>query len=892
MPPERVSFETENWTVVSRSKSLMHASPRNIVLFSPGRCDAVGDPEATLGLKGAALHKLACAGLPVPAGIIITVPALAGVTTLPAALFRRIQAALRDIASPAGVSERPALFAVRCSPAVPVPGLMPAVLNIGMTDALARRLADTFQNPFFAHELFGWLIPTFSAAVAGISRSEFEDEAATAVTQEEPSFEMAADLVSRFKGIWQQHTGKPWPDDPAVQLRLSLDAALASWNSPVAVAYRRKAGMPEHRELALVVQAIPFGNCDPASGVASVCTRDPTTGERGLTGDFASATQGGVYESHDVVPVAGLKKSNPAAHAAVLKIGRSLETLYRDAVDFDFVAEAGRVFLLNCRPARRTPIAAARMACDMVREKLIDKAEALLRIDPESLTQLLHPRIDPAADKTEIATGSAASPGAACGKLAFSAEEALTRASEGEPIILARVETEASDVVAMSVCEGILTTSGGMTSHAAVVARTMALPCIVGAAGLSIDPVRQTLTTAAGQILGATDSVTLDGAAGAVYAGELPTIEPELPKPFRTLLAWADEYRTLGVRANADTPRDAEIARAFGADGIGLCRTEHMFFDPRRIIHMRRMILADTAESRAAALDRLLPLQRDDFIGIFTAMAGLPVTIRLLDPPLHEFLPRSEVDQQALAAEMGLTLEQIRHRVEQLHESNPMLGHRGCRLCITYPEILRMQVRAILEAACACRQHRIKVQPEIMVPLACDRRELDYLRQITMETAEAVFTKQHTRVDFSFGTMIEVPRAALLAGSIAESAEFFSFGTNDLTQLTLGLSRDDASRFLPDYLAKGIFQNDPFQTLDTSGVGQLIRHAADSGRRARPGLKCGLCGEHGGDPQSIRFCHEAKVDYVSASPWRIPLARLAAAQAAIIGKQGLEDSKV
>ncbi|MFI5379762.1 MAG: pyruvate, phosphate dikinase [Tepidisphaerales bacterium] len=863
----------------------MYVKPRAIVTFEPGRCDAVRDPAATLGLKGATLHQLAKLRLPVPPGIIITTEALAGVTRLPDKFFHQIRFATAPISDRARLRGWHTFYSVRCSPVIPTPGLMPAVLNIGAATLDLPGIAEWSGSRSFGADLLGRLIATFSGAVAGIPFADFQNIVDAALAEAALSPALLVELLRRFKCLWEDRTGEPWTDDPASQLRRSIEAALASWNSPVAIAYRRKNNLRDERRLAVIVQLMAFGNRSEDSGVASVFTRDPTTGRNTLTGDFAQAAQGNAYEAGERGPIAGFHALNAVAFASLQNLKTSLERHYRDAVDLDLVVERNEVDLLNCRPARRTPIAAARMACDMVREKLIDKADALLRVDPESLTQLLHPRIDPAADKTEIATGFAASPGAATGQLAFSAEEALLRASEGESIILARVETEASDVAAMSVCEGILTTSGGMTSHAAVVARTMALPCIVGAAGLAIDPVRRTLTTSAGQTLGPADWVTLDGAAGAVYARQLPTIEPELPKPFRTLLGWADEYRKLGVRANADTPRDAEIARGFGADGIGLCRTEHMFFEPRRIIHMRRMILADTAESRGKALDQLLPLQRDDFIGIFTAMAGLPVTIRLLDPPLHEFLPRTQTDQQALAAEMGLTLEQIRQRVEQLHESNPMLGHRGCRLCITYPEILRMQVRAVLEAACACRRHRIKVEPEIMIPLVCDPRELDYLRQMTLETAKAVFAEQQTRIDFRFGTMIEVPRAALLADTIAESAEFFSFGTNDLTQMTLGLSRDDAARFLPDYLSKGIFQKDPFQSLDTAGVGQLLTLAVQLGRRARPGLKCGLCGEHGGDAASIRFCHDIALDYVSASPWRIPIARLAAARAAIVARR-------
>ncbi len=858
----------------------MSSDSPKIVVFGCGRRERFDEPERLLGVKGATLHRLAGLGFPVPPGVIITTsfPCRGEISSRFVEQVLATIASMRtDISRYGGLD----LFSVRCSPVVSIPGLMPAILNIGVTSLNYRSVTMASGNPSLGAELLCRLIASYANATAGVSFAEFQSEAEAVLVNATPQPAVLAELIERFKDVWKSHTGRAWPDDPAVQIRHGIEAALASWDSPVAAAYRRANGLSEHCRPAVIVQKMAFGNYDENSAVVSICTRDPATGENVLAGDFALASQGQTHEAEAHRPIAELRSVNAVAHAGLLRLKASIERVYRDAVDLDLVIERGEARLLNCRPANRTPVAAGRMACDMVRERLITKPEAILRVDPATLSRLLHPRVDPAADKTEIASGMAASPGAAGGQLAFSAEEVLARAGQGVPLILARVETEAADVAAMSLCDGILTTTGGMTSHAAVVARTMALPCIVGAANLHVDPSRRLLIAASGRSFGSADSVTLDGASGLVYAGIVPTIEPELPRSFRTLLRWADEFRQLGVLANADTPRDAETARAFGAQGIGLCRTEHMFFDPRRIIHMQRMILADGSESRSRALDLLLPLQRQDFVDIFQTMDGLPVTVRLLDPPLHEFLPRGESEQRSLAEELRLSLDELQHRIGQLRETNPMLGHRGCRLGITFPEIPRMQVRAIIEAACICRRRKVSVRPEIMIPLVCDEAELEYLRRVTCETAEAVFREQQTRIEFRFGAMIEVPRAALLAGEAARSAEFFSFGTNDLTQLTLGLSRDDAGRFLGDYLARGVFNKDPFQCLDQAGVGQLIAIAVKSGRRVRPGLKCGLCGEHGGDPASIGFCHDIGLDYVSTSPWRIPIARIAAAQAAI-----------
>jgi pyruvate,orthophosphate dikinase len=564
-------------------------------------------------------------------------------------------------------------------------------------------------------------------------------------------------------------------------------------------------------------------------------------------------------------------------------VKKVLEARYKDVQDFEFTIEKGKLYMLQTRNGKRTAAAAVKIAVDMAKEKLIDEKTAILRVDPASLDQLLHPGFDPKASKNTIAKGLPASPGAATGKLAFTAEEAEERVHNGEKVLLVRRETEPADIGGMHVAEGIMTSTGGMTSHAAVVARGMGTPCVAGASALQIDAKNRTLTVN-GKTYGPNDFLSLDGSTGEVYEGQVPTVEAELTGPFKQIMLWADKYRTLKIRTNADTPHDAEVARGFGAEGIGLTRTEHMFFDPERIHNMREMILATDTAGRKKALAKLLPYQREDFIGIFKAMKGLPVTIRLLDPPLHEFLPHNEKDQAELAKSLGLSADQVRNRVQQLHESNPMLGHRGDRLAITYPEILEMQVQAIIEAAVETKKAGIKVLPEIMIPLAGTKEELDYLKKITVETAERVFKEKKTRVEYMYGTMIEVPRAAITADELAQTAEFFSFGTNDLTQMTFGYSRDDAGVFLPEYVKKEILPRDPFQSLDIGGVGKLVRMAVQLGRQTKPGLKCGICGEHGGDPRSVEFCHEVGLDYVSCSPFRVPIARLAAAHAAIKGE--------
>ena len=625
-----------------------------------------------------------------------------------------------------------------------------------------------------------------------------------------------------------------------------------------------------------------FGNMgdDCATGVAF--TRNPSTGEDKFYGEFLVNAQGEdvVAGIRTPIPCDQMDQWSKASWKELLKIKDTLEARYKDVQDFEFTIEKGKLFMLQTRNGKRTAHAAVKIAVDMVKEKLIDKKTAILRVDPASLDQLLHPTFDPKATRNVLATGLPASPGAAVGKIAFTANEAEERVHNGEQIVLVRRETEPADIGGMHVSEGILTSTGGMTSHAAVVARGMGTPCVAGASSLIIDQKSRTLSVN-GKTFGPNDWISLDGGVGEVMEGQVATVEPGLSGPFKTIMLWADELRTLKVRTNADTPHDAEVARGFGAEGIGLCRTEHMFFDPQRIHHMREMILATNTQDREKALDKLLPYQREDFVGIFKAMNGLPVTIRLLDPPLHEFLPHNEKDQQALASALGVSLQQVQQRVSQLHEANPMLGHRGDRLAVTYPEILVMQVRAIIEAACLCKKEKVKVLPEIMIPLVITVKELQYLNPIVRETAKKVMAEQGVKVDYMLGTMIEVPRAALTSAEVASEAEFYSFGTNDLTQMTLGFSRDDVNSFLPDYLKKEILERDPFQSVDQTGVGKLMKMAVADGRAVRKDLKCGICGEHGGDPKSVEFCHSVGLNYVSCSPFRVPIARLAAAHAAI-----------
>jgi pyruvate,orthophosphate dikinase len=869
---------------------------KRVYFFGAGKAEGRGDQKHLLGGKGATLHDMTSIGLPVPPGFTITAVTcdeynkLGG--RLPPGLMDEVKLHLARLEATTGKRfgdpANPLLVSVRSGAAVSMPGMMDTVLNLGLNDHVTDALAKLANNPRFAYDSYRRLINMFGDVVMGIEHEHFERElsAVKAARGTQNDTDLNADdlkeVVSRYKAVYQQHLGADWPQDPLQQLEHSIDAVFKSWNTPRAVRYRQINDIRGLLGTAVNVQTMVFGNMgdDSATGVAF--TRDPSTGENVFYGEFLINAQGEdvVAGIRTPIPCQQMYKYLPKSWKELLKIKDILEDRYRDVQDFEFTIERGKLYMLQTRRGKRTAHAAVRIAVDMVKEKLIDEKTAVLRVDPASLDQLLHPTFDPDAPKIVLAAGLPASPGAAVGKIAFTAEEAEHRASHGEKIILVRRETEPADIGGMHVSQGILTSTGGMTSHAAVVARGMGTPCVAGAAALVIDQNAKTLSVN-GKTFGPDAWLSIDGSRGEVYEGQVPTVEAELTGGFRKLMEWADRYRTLNVRTNGDTPTDAKVARAFGAEGIGLCRTEHMFFDPQRIHNMREMILATTTEGREKALAKLLPYQKEDFIAIYTEMRGLPVTIRLLDPPLHEFLPQNQRDQEELASSLGITVAQIQQRVQQLHEMNPMLGHRGCRLPVTYPEILVMQVRAIVEAAVHCRKQRIKVLPEIMIPLTITVKELQYLNGIVRDTADKVMAETGVKVEYLLGTMIEVPRAAITSDEIATEAQFYSFGTNDLTQMTLGFSRDDVNSFLPDYLRKEILERDPFQTIDQAGVGKLMQWAVEKGRKVRPDLKCGICGEHGGDPRTIEFCHRIGLNYVSCSPFRIPIARLAAAHAAI-----------
>jgi pyruvate,orthophosphate dikinase len=751
-------------------------------------------------------------------------------------------------------------------------------------------MARLTNNERFAYDSYRRLINMFGDTVMGVDHEHFEHELSAVKSAKgveldtDLSTEDLKEVVARYKKVYKDHVGEDFPTDPYLQLQHAIEAVFKSWMGDRAIKYREMYEIRGLRGTAVNVQAMVFGNMgdDCATGVAF--TRNPSTGENKFYGEFLVNAQGEdvVAGIRTPIPCDQMGQWSKKSWKELLAVKDILEARYKDVQDFEFTIEKGKLYMLQTRNGKRTTAAAVKIAVDMAKEGLIDEKTAVLRVEPASLDQLLHPTFNPRAEKKVIAKGLPASPGASVGKPAFTAEEAEKRVAAGEKIILVRRETEPADIGGMHVSEGILTSTGGMTSHAAVVARGMGTPCVAGAGAVHIDAKARTLNVN-GKTYGPNDWLSLDGGIGEVYEGQVETQEASLTGPFKKIMEWADKYRTLKVRTNADTPHDADVARNFGAEGIGLTRTEHMFFDPQRIHHMREMILANDVEARKAALKNLLPYQKEDFIGIFKAMKGLPVTIRLLDPPLHEFLPHNEKDQAELARSLGKSLDEVKKRVEQLHEANPMLGHRGDRLAITYPEILEMQVRAIIEAAVECKKQRISVLPEIMIPLAGTKAELDFCRKHTVETADAVMAEQKVKVDYMYGTMIEVPRAAVTADELAQTAEFFSFGTNDLTQMTFGYSRDDSGSFLPEYVKKEILERDPFQSLDTGGVGKLISMAVKLGRDSRKDLKCGICGEHGGDPRSVEFCHTVGLNYVSCSPFRVPIARLAAAHAAIKG---------
>jgi pyruvate, orthophosphate dikinase len=896
---------------------------RYVYYFGDGHADGRGTMKALLGGKGANLHEMTRIGLPVPPGFTITTEVCSYFydynRSYPPQLEAQVAAAMAKVEKSTekrfGDQERPLLVSVRSGARDSMPGMMDTILNLGMNDEVVEIVARKTKNGRFAWDSYRRFLQMYGDVVMGVQKRPGEDhepfEAVIEALKDErygkhdfPDVRLTVadfkELVQRFKALINERTGKSFPQDPNEQLWGAIGAVFGSWMNDRAIVYRRKYGIPHEWGTAVNVQTMVFGNMGDTSATGVAFTRDPATGEKVFYGEYLINAQGedvvaGVRTPH---PIADLAKEMPAAHKGLMKVRSTLEQHFKDMQDLEFTVEENRLYILQTRNGKRTGHAAVRIAVDMVGEKLITKKDAVRRVPADSLAHLLAPVFDREAVRTakKIGTGLAAGPGAACGHVVFSAEEAVARADRGEKVVLARIETSPEDLRGMIAAEGILTARGGVSSHAALVARQMGKVCVCGATGIHIDYHKGTLN-ANGTTLNRGDYISIDGTAGEVFAGEVATAPSEIiqvlvdasldPKKsvtyqeYAKLMKWADEFRSLGVRTNADTPEQVKNAVAFGAEGIGLCRTEHMFFEGDRIDAMREMILAGTKDERLRALAKLLPYQRGDFIGIFTALNGLPATIRFLDPPLHEFLPADHAQQNELANKLGVPVEQISRRVHELHEFNPMLGHRGCRLGITFPEISEMQARAIFEAAAEVQAKGIRVRPEIMIPLVGFPRELKLQIDIVRRVADEVARERGAKLRYLVGTMIEIPRAALLADQIARDAEFFSFGTNDLTQTTLGMSRDDSGSFLPAYAELDIVGSNPFATIDQKGVGRLMEISRDLGRKTRPDIKLGICGEHGGEPNSVKFCHRLGLEYVSCSPFRIPIARLAAAQAAL-----------
>ncbi len=861
------------------------------------------DMRNLLGGKGANLAEMTNIGLPVPRGFTVTTEACTKYyedgEKLNSSIIEEIESKIKELEEITGKTmgdvKNPLLVSVRSGARASMPGMMDTVLNLGLNDAVAEGFSEVTNNPRFVYDSYRRFIQMFADVVMGFPKSSFERLFDKIKEEKNVEFdtELTADdlkeVIEIYKGEYRKHANADFPQDPKEQLIEAVKAVFRSWNNDRAITYRRLNDIPSEWGTAVNVQEMVYGNKGETSGTGVAFTRNPATGENKLYGEYLMNAQGEDVVAGIRTPksIETLKEVMPECYEEFKKICKILEDHYRDMQDMEFTIEDGKLFMLQTRNGKRTAKAALKIAVDLVNEGMISKEEALLKIEPKQLDQLLHPNFDDASLKAAkvIATGLAASPGAATGKLCFTAEDVIKMHEAGEKdLILARLETSPEDIEGMNLAHGILTVRGGMTSHAAVVARGMGTCCVSGCGDIIVDEENKTLKLKDGTTFKEGDYISLDGSTGNVYGEQIKTVEPEISGNFETIMEWADATRKLKIRTNADTPRDALQARKFGAEGIGLCRTEHMFFEEERIFNFRRMITATTVEAREEALEKILPYQRDDFEGLFRAMDGYTVTIRFLDPPLHEFLPHTDEEIKPLAESLGMTFEALKNRVESLKEFNPMMGHRGCRLAITYPEIAKMQTRAVIEAAINVQNEGKTVIPEIMIPLVGTVKELKYVKNIVVETAKEIIKEKGADLKYEVGTMIEIPRAALTADEIAEEAEFFSFGTNDLTQMTFGFSRDDATKFLGDYYKKKILEQDPFATIDQTGVGKLVAMAAELGRKTRPNIHLGICGEHGGDPKSIDFCHRVGLDYVSCSPFRVPVARLAAAQAAINNK--------
>ncbi len=866
--------------------------------FGGGKADGTGKQKDLLGGKGAGLAEMSKSGVPVPPGFTITTDVCrayyANKRTVPKELDGQMKAAMEKLQKQSGKKfgdlKSPLLVSVRSGAKFSMPGMMDTILNLGISDTVVESMAAATGNPRFAWDAYRRFIQMFGDVVYDVAKHKFE-HVLNAVKQEKSAqkdTDLTSDdlkeVVKRYKALFKENTGEDFPQDAWKQLTAARDAVFRSWMNDRAVTYRRLNKIDDDLGTAVNVQSMVFGNMGNDSGTGVGFTRNPSTGAKEFYGEYLTNAQG-----EDVVagirtpkPIRELENDMPKVYAELRQITSRLEKHYRDIQDFEFTFEKGKLYMLQTRTGKRTAFAAVKIAVDMVKEKILSKEEALLRVDPEQINQLLHPIIDPKASLKVITSGLPASPGAATGKAVFTADVAAER-GDNEPVILVRDETNPDDIHGMVAARGILTARGGMTSHAAVVARGMGKPCVAGCETIRVNEEEKKFSIN-GTTIKENDWITIDGSTGRVITGQVPLMEATLSADFDMLMSWADAIRTLKVRANADIPRDAIQAMKFGAQGIGLCRTEHMFFAEDRLPYMQEMIVADDVEARRKALDKLFHFQKEDFKGLLKEMKGFPVTIRTLDPPLHEFLPKTQEAAEELSKKINVSADKIWQKAKDLHEFNPMLGHRGCRLGITYPEITEMQARAIITAACELAKEKIKSYPEIMIPLVGFDTELKDQKAIVVQVADEVMKQQGVKVPYTVGTMIEVPRGALTADKIAETAEFFSFGTNDLTQMTLGFSRDDAGKFIKEYMNKKVFRDDPFQTLDQTGVGELIKYAIGKGRSVKKDLKVGICGEHGGDPESVKFCHRAKFSYVSASPFRIPIARLAAAQAVIEGK--------